>query len=83
MMLLNIIIKIIEVINLKHEFIEISISYRNITHFKKLGYNAKLHESLKIKTIDLPAVSHQKVTAVCECCGKDRICYDCHWYKYH
>jgi hypothetical protein len=54
---------------IKNEFIEIDISYRNITHYRKLGYNPILNERLKIKTIDLPTSSHVKIVAVCEICS--------------
>jgi len=64
---------------IKEKEIEINISYRNITHYKKLGYNAVLHNKLKIKVDDLPLVSHQKVTAVCDVCGDEKIIQ---YYKY-
>lgn len=61
---------------LKHKEIDISISYRNITHYIKKGYQAKLHETLTIKTSDLPNVSHQKIVAICEsCCVENIIAY--------
>lgn len=56
---------------LKYEKINISISYRNITHYRKLGYNPILNEYLQIKTIDLPSSSHVKVDVICSLCEKD------------
>ena len=54
---------------IKNELIEVDISYRNITHYRKLGYNPIINERLNIKTIDLPTSSHVKVEAICEICG--------------
>jgi hypothetical protein len=62
---------------IKEEKIDIHISYRNITHFKKLGYDAILNEMLLINTRDLSSVSHQEVTAVCDKCGREKV------IKYH
>lgn len=56
---------------LKYEKINISISYRNITHYRKLGYNPILNEDLEIKTTDLPSSSHVKVDVICTLCNKD------------
>jgi hypothetical protein len=58
---------------IKEKNLEINISYRNITHYKKLGYNAKLHETISIVPKDLTDVSHQKITAVCDKCGQEKI----------
>ena len=64
---------------IKEKELDIHISYRNITHFKNLGYDAKLHENIKINPRDLTSVSHQKITAVCDKCGKEKILV---YYKY-
>jgi hypothetical protein len=46
----------------------INISYRNITHYLKLGYDAMLNSNLEINVLDLPSVSHVRVDAICEKC---------------
>ena len=43
---------------LKNEKIEVYISYRNYTHYIKLGYDAKINQNLEILTIHLPSSSH-------------------------
>ena len=58
---------------IKEKNININISYRNITHYKNIGYNAKLHEILEIDVNDLPPVSHQKITAICDKCKTEKI----------
>ena len=58
---------------IKEKEINVHISYRNITHFKNLGYNAKLHESILINPRDLTPVSHHKITAICDNCEKEKI----------
>ena len=56
---------------IKNEFIEVNISYRNITHYLKLGYIPVLNKSLKINIHDLPIVSHVKIEVICEICSKE------------
>jgi len=56
---------------LQDKEINITISYRNITHYKKLGYDAILKKDLKIKTEDLSNGSHVLVIAICELCKKE------------
>jgi len=59
---------------IKEKEILVHISYRNITHYKKLGYDSiNLHEIISVKPSDLSTVSHQKVTAICDKCGKEKI----------
>jgi hypothetical protein len=50
----------------------INISYRNITHYRKLGYNPILDEKLEIFTSELPSSSHFKVSVRCELCFTER-----------
>ena len=57
---------------LKHDKIEISISYRNVTHYQKLGYKPIINKSLLIKTTDLPSVSHVDVDVICDLCGSEK-----------
>lgn len=56
---------------IKNEYLEIDISYRNITHYRKLGYNPVLNEKLKIKTVDLSSSSHVRIDVICEICKKE------------
>ena len=46
---------------LKNKKTTINISYRNITHYIKLGYNPVINSLLEMKTEDLPSSSHIKV----------------------
>ncbi len=55
---------------INNEYLEIDISYRNITHYRKLGYSPILNEKLKIKTLDLPTSSHVRIDVICEICKK-------------
>ena len=54
---------------IKNNKIIVNISYRNVTHYMKLGYNAIINKSLEIKTTDLPTVSHVKIESICQLCG--------------
>jgi hypothetical protein len=56
---------------IKYEKIKISISYRNITHYIKLGYNPILNEDLEIYTNHLPSSSHVKIDVICTICGSE------------
>jgi transcription elongation factor Elf1 len=51
----------------------VNISYRNVTHYLKLGYYAVIGNNLEINTVDLPIVSHQKIDVKCELCGDEKI----------
>lgn len=57
---------------IKYEEIEIRVSYRNVTHYKKLGYDAIINKTLLIKTSDLPSVSHVDIDAICDLCGSEK-----------
>ena len=52
----------------KSEKITIPISYRNVSHYLKLNYDAKINQDLEIYVKDLPAVSHVKIDVICEIC---------------
>lgn len=54
---------------IKEEKISVSISYRNITHYIKLGYNPIIGEDLIILADHLPSGSHVKITAICNICS--------------
>ena len=56
---------------LKDNKIEVDISYRNITHYLKLGYEAYLNNKLEILTEHLPSGSHFVVDVICEICKKN------------
>jgi hypothetical protein len=57
---------------LKKEKIEVLISYRNITHYKKLGYKPEINSNLEINVYDLPASSHVKIDVICEICKAEQ-----------
>ncbi len=61
---------------IKQDKIKINISYRNITHYLKLGYNAMLNDVLEIDTTHLPFVSHVKIDVICQICNlENKIMY--------
>lgn len=62
---------------IKNEKLEVNISYRNITHYLKLGYNAIIHKYLEVKTEHLPSTSHVKIQAICIICGSENIIMYC------
>lgn len=53
----------------KYDKIKINISYRNITHYIKLGYKPVLGEELEIDISHLPSSSHVRVDVICSICG--------------
>lgn len=53
--------------------IDINISYRNISHYLKLGYVTFIGDILNIKVVDLPTQSHQKIQVKCEICLNESI----------
>lgn len=58
---------------IKNERIDIYISYRNITHYLKLGYkNATIGKALNIKICDLPSVSHVRIDVICDICNSKK-----------
>jgi len=58
---------------LKYNKIKVNISYRNYTHYIKLGYDAVINKYLEIKTDHLPSSSHVKVDVICEICKNENI----------
>ena len=62
---------------IKEKNITINVTSRNITHYKKLGYNVNINNELIIKPSDLPSKSHYKITAICEKCGNEK------YIRYH
>lgn len=64
---------------IKSDKIKVNISYRNITHYIKLGYNPILNKELEIETSHLSTSSHVKIDVICKICGiENNIMY----YKY-
>jgi len=57
---------------IKYDKIKVNISYRNITHYRKLGYNPILKYELEINVFDLPSSSHVKVIAICSICNCEK-----------
>lgn len=64
---------------IKEKIITISISYRNISHYLKLGYDAFLNKNLDIKPEHLPSGSHVRITAICDICHAET---SIQYYKY-
>lgn len=58
---------------IKEKVITVSISYRNIGHYLKLGYNAFLNKPLDIKPEHLSSGSHVRITAICDICHSEII----------
>lgn len=56
---------------LKFDKINVFISYRNYTHYLKLGYNPTINQNLEILTTHLPSSSHIRTIAICELCKKE------------
>ena len=54
---------------IKNDKIEVFISYRNKTHYLKLGYSPIINENLEIYTKHLPTSSHVKVDVICSICN--------------
>jgi hypothetical protein len=64
---------------LKYDKIKVSISYRNKTHYLKLGYDPILNEDLEIDINHLSKASHVKIDVICTLCKvESKIMY----YKY-
>lgn len=54
------------------EPVEINITFRNVGHYRKLGYNVpkeKIPCCLIVKTTDLPDTSPVKIHVICDYCG--------------
>lgn len=50
------------------EFVNVSISYRNITFYKNKGYDFKINNTYKIPTSDLNIYSQIKINVECDVC---------------
>lgn len=53
-----------------NQLVEVRISYRNITHYKDLGYNVKNKDAIMVPPEHLPTGSKIKVDVICDGCGK-------------
>lgn len=53
---------------IKNEKMMVYISYRNKTHYLKLGYKPIIDKYLEVKTVDLPPVSHVRIEVICQIC---------------
>lgn len=60
---------------IKEKELKINITPRNVTHFKKRGYDVNIGDVVNVKVVDLSKNSHQMVTAVCECGNENKIRY--------
>jgi hypothetical protein len=62
---------------IKLDKIKVNISYRNITHYLKLGYNPILNSELEINTNHLSKSSHVKIDVICSICNvENNLMYD-------
>jgi len=52
--------------------IQIKISRKTITHFRKLGYNIKLNDVINIKPSELSNGSHILIDVKCDVCGSEK-----------
>ena len=52
--------------------IEIKISRKTITHFRKIGYEIKLNDIIYVNPNQLPKGSHIKIRVKCEICGNEK-----------
>jgi len=64
---------------LKYNKIKVNISYRNITHYIKLGYKPILNKELEIETKHLSTSSHVKIDVICSICSVEK---NIMYYKY-
>jgi hypothetical protein len=55
----------------KYNKIKINISYRNITHYIKLGYKPVLGQELEINISHLPSSSHVRIDVICSICESE------------
>lgn len=63
------------------ETISVFISYRNLTHYRKLGYNPIIDKNLEIRTQDLPSSSHVKVIVKCSICESEKTIMYCKYIE--
>ena len=52
------------------QLVEVSISRRNITHYKELGYDVKNKDTIVVPPEHLPTGSNIKVDVICDGCGQ-------------
>jgi hypothetical protein len=57
---------------IKEKELEIMITRRNVSYYKKLGYNThKINEKIFVNIADVNKNSHQYITAICDICGSE------------
>lgn len=70
-----------EKLSIKEKEILINITMRNISYYLSLGYKIdNINEKIMIKVEDVAKNSHEKITAICEMCGKETLIKI---HKYH
>jgi len=52
--------------------IEITVSMKTVTHFRKLGYKTKINDIIEIKPNELTNGSHVKINVKCDICNKEK-----------
>ena len=57
---------------IKEKIVEILVVGRTVKKYKSLGYECEVGQKLNIKIQDLSLNSHEKITAICDKCNKER-----------
>lgn len=57
---------------IKDEMIEIKVSKQNKNHYIQQGFNCKVGDAIQIHYWNLPSHSKQRITAICDYCGKEK-----------
>lgn len=52
--------------------VEITITYRNIEHYRKLGYDVKYFDKITVPVEHLRSQSNKKIKVKCDVCGKEK-----------
>lgn len=63
--------------------IEVKISSNNIEYFRKIGYDCRLGEKIKVKTSDLQNGSNKRIRYKCDKCGKIMTIQYCDYNRRH
>jgi len=58
---------------IKEKEVNIKIVGRTKLYYQNLGYLCSADDNIFVKIEDLPKNSHVKITAICDCCGKEKI----------
>lgn len=54
-----------------NQIIEVTLSNKNIQHFRNLGYTESVREKIMVRPEDLPSGSHLKLKVICDGCGNE------------